>query len=81
MKLKKFQEFLNEAEESLSKTVSDLEKRVWDSKKGQAKLEWEEISQSFLDGEGREYWADLDDHELENARKAAQALIDKHQIK
>jgi hypothetical protein len=77
----KFEDFLNEAEQSLSKTVSDLEQKIWSSKKGPAELEWENISQEFLDGEGRESWSDLDDYELEKARKAAQGVIDKYKIK
>jgi hypothetical protein len=76
-----FSEFLNESSSSLSKIVSDLEQRIWNAKNGPAKLAWEDISQSFLDGEGREHWADLDDRELEHARKAAQGVIDKYKIK
>lgn len=77
----KFGEFLKESEEFLSKAVIDLEQKIWNSKNGPAKVEWEEISQSFLDGEGREEWKDLEDTELAKAKSAAEALIDKYKIR
>lgn len=80
MKIRSFKEFLNEKEESLSKQIEELEKKIWDSKKGLAKLEWEEISQKYLDGEGKEAWTDLDDVTLSNAIKEIKTLIDKHKL-
>ncbi len=47
-----------------------------------SEMEWEKISQRYLDGEpGREYWADLYPQELEDAIQDAEYLMKKYKIK
>ena len=60
--------------------IGELDDILMNNRKSER--EWEEASQQYLDGEsGSEYWADLDDQEVQDAIGDAESIMKKYRIK